>query len=233
MDGNSFPLLAGLAAALLHVLAGPDHLAAVAPFAVERAKKAWKVGLLWGIGHLAGMLVIGVLFLLFKDYIPVEEISGYSEKFVGVLLILLGIWILYKVYGTKKTHSHVHTHTHTESLLHKHTHNNEKKHNHTHVGVKQGNLSTFFIGLVHGLAGVAHFLVFAPVIGFPKAQAAQYIVGFAIGTLLAMTVFAVIMGKIAEFSKRGDEENERIFTGIRVACAVFAIVFGIYWMVAN
>lgn len=232
MEGSSFPLLAGIAAALLHVLAGPDHLAAVAPFAIERVKKAWKVGLLWGIGHLAGMLIIGVLFLLFKDYIPVEEISGYSEKFVGVLLILLGFWILYKVYGTKKKHSHVHIHAEEDTVhKHEHSHSTDKVHSHTHADVKQGNLSTFFIGLVHGLAGIAHFLVFAPVIGFPKSQAAQYIVGFGIGTLLAMTVFAIIMGKVAEFSKK--DHNEKLFQGIRVASAVFAIVFGIYWMVAN
>ena len=38
---------------------------------IESKKKAWKVGLLWGIGHLTGMLAIGVLFLLFKDLIPI------------------------------------------------------------------------------------------------------------------------------------------------------------------
>ena len=59
----NFPLFAGIIAAMLHVIAGPDHLAAVTPFAIESKKKAWKVGLFWGVGHLLGMLFIGVLFL--------------------------------------------------------------------------------------------------------------------------------------------------------------------------
>lgn len=232
---HSFPLLAGILAAMLHVLAGPDHLAAVAPFAIERVKRAWKVGLLWGVGHLAGMLIVGVLFLLFKDLIPIEEISGYSEKFVGFILILLGIWILYKVYKPKKNHKHVHVHAEEQELIHEHqhTHSHENGHSHSHaVDAKKGYVTTFFVGLVHGLAGVAHFLVFIPVIGFEsKGAAVQYIVGFGIGTLLAMTAFAVIMGRIAEFSKRS--HDEKFFKGIRVASAIFAIVFGIYWMVAN
>ena len=93
----SFPFIAGTLAASLHVIAGPDHLAAVAPFAIERVRKAWKVGLLWGVGHLTGMLLIGLLVLLFKDFIPFEAISKYSEKFVGIVLILLGFWIFAKI----------------------------------------------------------------------------------------------------------------------------------------
>lgn len=235
MDEVSFPLLAGIAAAMLHVLAGPDHLAAVAPFAIERVKKAWKVGLLWGVGHLAGMLIVGLLFLFFKDLIPIEEISGYSEKFVGVLLILLGIWILIKVYKPSKSHKHTHIHSKDKEVIHKHEHKHDHKevHEHSHiVDAKKSYISTFLIGLVHGLAGVAHFLVFLPVIGFEnKGQGVRYIIGFGIGTLLAMTAFAFIMGQIASYSKR--DHNEKFFRGIRVASAIFAIVFGIYWTLAN
>ena len=39
----TFPLTAGLIASILHVITGPDHLAAVMPFAVESKKKAWKI----------------------------------------------------------------------------------------------------------------------------------------------------------------------------------------------
>lgn len=234
MDENSFPLLAGIIAAMLHVLAGPDHLAAVAPFAIERVKRAWKVGLLWGVGHLAGMLIVGVLFLLFKDLIPIEEISGYSEKFVGVILVILGIWILYKVFKPQKGHKHLHVHSNEKERIHdhEHIHDNEQVHNHTHADAKKGYVTTFFVGLVHGLAGVAHFLVFIPVIGFStKSAAVRYIVGFGIGTLFAMTAFAFVMGQIASFSKR--DHDEKFFKGIRIASALFAIVFGIYWMLAN
>ena len=87
-----FSLTAGLLASMLHVLTGPDHLAAATPFALESERKAWKIGLLWGIGHLVGMMAIGVLFIIFKEFIPIESISNYSEQLVGLVLISIGLW---------------------------------------------------------------------------------------------------------------------------------------------
>jgi len=59
----TFPLFAGIIAAMLHVISGPDHLAAVTPFAIESKKKAWKVGLFWGIGHLLGIIYWCFIFI--------------------------------------------------------------------------------------------------------------------------------------------------------------------------
>ena len=86
-----FPFFAALLASILHVLAGPDHLAAVTPFAIESKRKAWKVGLYWGLGHLAGMICIGILFYFFREIIPIEKISEFSEQLVGFVLIAIGI----------------------------------------------------------------------------------------------------------------------------------------------
>ena len=231
----SFPFIAGTLAAALHVIAGPDHLAAVAPFAIERVKKAWKVGLLWGIGHLTGMLLIGILFLLFKDFIPIEEISKYSEKFVGFVLITLGIWIFANIIRSNmKRHKHVHVHSNVTPLIHGHEHSHDANgvHIHDHKNIKKGNVTTFFVGLVHGLAGVAHFILFLPVIGFTsKMESVKYIIGFGVGTLLTMTIFAIVMGRIAEFSQK--KYNQHVFQGIQITSAIFAFLIGIYWIVIN
>ena len=230
----NFPLFAGIIAAMLHVIAGPDHLAAVTPFAIESKKKAWKVGLLWGVGHLLGMLFIGVLFLFFKELIPIEKISEHSEQFVGIILIGLGIWIFFKIFKSEKHHKHTHVHTKNNPLIHKHEHihNGEKTHNHTHPNLKQGNIASLSLGFIHGLAGIAHFLLFLPVIGFTSMlDSSKYIVGFALGTLLAMISFAIVIGRISDFSKK--DHNETFFKGIRFAGGLFALVVGIYWTIAN
>ena len=230
----SFPLFAGIIAAVLHVISGPDHLAAVTPFAIESKKKAWKVGLFWGIGHLVGMLLIGVLFLVFKEFIPIEKISEHSEKLVGFVLIILGIWIFVRIFKEEKNHKHMHVHSEENPLIHKHSHlhNSEKTHNHKHPNLKQGNIASLSVGFLHGLAGIAHFLLFLPVIGFEsKLDSSQYIIGFGIGTLLAMISFAFMIGKISSFSKQ--DHNDSFFKGIRLAGGLFAFIIGIYWVVAN
>lgn len=230
----TFPLFAGIIAAMLHVISGPDHLAAVTPFAIESKKKAWKIGLFWGIGHLLGMLSIGVLFLVFKELIPIEKISVHSEKFVGIILIILGLWIFFKIFKEDKKHKHIHVHAQTNPIIHEHPHihTSEKVHNHKHPNLKQGFIASLSFGFVHGLAGIAHFLLFLPVIGFKSnIDSVKYIIGFAIGTLLAMIAFAMVVGQVADFSKQ--DHNENFFKGIRLAGGLFAFIIGVYWLLTS
>ena len=228
----TFPLIAGLIASMLHVIMGPDHLAAVTPFVVESKKKAWKIGLFWSFGHLAGMLAIGVLFVLFKELIPVEAISKYSEQLVGVVLIGIGAWAFYKIFKKSRVHKHLHVHGETAPLIHKHEHSHETHHAHNHAhkhASKQNHFASFSIGFLHGLAGIAHFLLFLPILGFEHQwDAYTYIIGFGLGIILAMTLYAFVVGALSSLAKNG--HNELFFNGIRMAGGLFAVVIGIYWM---
>ncbi|MCF6351321.1 MAG: hypothetical protein L3J23_09900, partial [Flavobacteriaceae bacterium] len=142
-------LLAGTLASMLHVISGPDHLAAVTPLVIETKRKAWKIGLAWGFGHLLGMLFIGVLFLVFQDFIPVEAISEYSEQLVAIVLIGVGIWAFYRIFNEQKSHKHPHIHSEEETYIHihKHEHKDDEGHQHRHKKeIKQNILSSFSIG---------------------------------------------------------------------------------------
>ena len=231
----TFSLTAGLMASMLHVITGPDHLAAVVPFAIESKKKAWKIGLFWGIGHLVGMVSIGILFVVFKELIPVDSISEYSEQLVGLVLIGIGVWAIYKIFKKDKNHKHLHVHSENSPIIHahKHEHSHEKSHHHSHdKTLKQSNYASFSIGVLHGLAGIAHFLLFLPILSFDEGfDTVLYIVGFGLGTLLAMTAFAFVIGKISSFTK--DEHSDVFFKGIRLAGGLFALVIGIYWMLSS
>lgn len=230
----TFPLIAGLIASMLHVITGPDHLAAVVPFAIESKKKAWKIGLFWGIGHLLGMILIGVLFLLFKELIPVEKISAYSEQLVGIVLIFIGVWSFYKLFKQERKHKHLHVHANDDLTIHKHEHHHHEQNNHAHhhEGIKQSNFASLSVGFLHGLAGIAHFILFIPVASFDSTMdSVYYLFGTAIGILVAMTVFALVIGRISSYAK--NEHNEMLFKGIRLAGGLFAIIIGIYWMFSN
>jgi len=231
----TFPLTAGLIASMLHVITGPDHLAAVTPFAIESKRKAWKIGLFWGIGHLIGMLSIGILFVIFKELIPVEKISNYSEQLVGLVLIGIGVWAFYKIFKKDKKHKHLHIHSENSPVIHthKHLHLREKTHNHVHSKtLRQSNFGSFSIGFLHGLAGIAHFLIFIPVLSFEtQTDSTLYIAGFGAGIVLAMMSFAFVIGKISSIAKNG--HNEIFFKGIRLAGGLFAIIIGVYWMFSN
>ena len=225
------PLIAGLIAAITHVLTGPDHLAAVLPFAVESKRKAWKIGLSWGIGHLLGMIAIGILFLLFRDLIPVENISEHSEKLVGLVLMGIGIWSLLRIFRKNKRHKHLHVHANHNLAIHvhEHAHHNEDPHTHTHSKpIRQSYFSAVSIGVLHGLAGIAHFLLFFPVLGFEtRFDSWSYIFGFAAGTLFAMSAFGLVIGHLSNYTST--HENQNFFKGIRLAAGLIALVVGVYW----
>lgn len=231
----NFPLLAGTLASLLHVISGPDHLAAVTPLVIETKKKSWRIGLSWGFGHVVGMLLIGVLFLIFKDFIPVDSISAHSEQLVGIVLVGVGIWAFYRIFNEQKSHKHPHIHSDSkETFIHIHRHQHDTNHSeHSHKKIiKQNLISSFSIGVVHGLAGVSHFLLLLPALSFSSTSASvQYISGFAIGTVLAMSGYALILGKITSFSKQ--KHNDNFFKGIRFAGGLFAIVIGFYWLYSS
>ena len=90
--------LSGIIASMAHVVTGPDHLAAVTPLAISSKKKSWAIGLSWGLGHVTGMLMIGAVFLLFRDLLPVEAISSHSEVIIGILLVIIGLWAILRLY---------------------------------------------------------------------------------------------------------------------------------------
>ncbi len=118
--------LTGFIASVAHVATGPDHLAAVTPLAIDSRKKSWMIGFSWGFGHTVGMLLIGALFLVFREFLPVEAISKHSDTAIGFLLIGIGIWALVRLYR-RHTHGYLpHAHFHTRPFLyphiHKHTH---------------------------------------------------------------------------------------------------------------
>ena len=101
-----FAFLAGLAAGLLHVFSGPDHLAAVAPLTADRHRKHWKTGLQWGVGHTTGVLLIAALLLFIREQLPLDAISAYSERLVGAALIVVGAWGMWKASRALDSHSH-------------------------------------------------------------------------------------------------------------------------------
>ena len=228
-----FPFLAGFLASVLHVVSGPDHLAAITPLAIEARKKVWRIGLFWGIGHLSGMVAIGLLFVLFRELIPVEAISEHSELLVGFVLLGVGAWAIFRIFQKSEKHKHPHVHGGEEPYIHVHEHQhdlNELKHEHAHSKkVKQHSWSSFFIGVLHGLAGVAHFLLLLPVLGFEsQMESAFYIVGFALGTVTAMVLYAYLLGRLTKYSKQSTNKN--FMQSLRVFGALFAIVVGIFWI---
>ncbi len=215
--------ITGLIAGLIHVWSGPDHLAAIAPLAVRRPRRPWAPGFRWGLGHSAGVAVIGLLSLWLRDWLPLDLLSSWGERLVGVMLLAIGAWALRKalrVHAHEHEHDgrrHLHVHAHSPRAAHEQA---EAHHHHTHAA--------FGIGLLHGLAGSSHFLGVLPILAFPtRIQALSYLAAFAAGTIASMAAFSSIMGFLAS---RCAASSAKIYRAMMTLCAASAMLVGCFWL---
>ncbi len=237
-----FALLAGLATGLVHVLSGPDHLVAVAPLAVDEDRPHWRAGFQWGLGHTVGVLIIGTLLLAFREVLPIEAISAYSERIVGVALIAVGIWGAYRA-----TRIQVHRHHHSGGAVHAHIRTrhesavgsrpsavaheadeHEAQHRHPRLHGHARTQASFFLGMLHGLAGSSHLFGVLPAVALStQADAIAYLGGFGIGAIAAMTAFAALVGVLARGAGRRDLGAYR---NVLYACSICAVLVGGFWL---
>lgn len=216
--------ITGLIAGAVHVWSGPDHLAAIAPLSVRRPRRAWVPGVRWGVGHSAGVAVVGLTSLWLRELLPVALLSSWGERLVGVLLVGIGLWGLRKAFQNK-IHAHEHEH---DGARHVHVHVHTHADAHERAGAHQHTHAAFGIGILHGLAGSSHFLGVLPVLAFPTlTQAVTYLAMFAAGTIASMAVFSWVMGLVAARCVSGSHQAYR---GLMGACSIAAMVVGGFWL---
>lgn len=220
--------LSGLMAGAVHVWSGPDHLAAVAPLAVRQRQRPWMHGVRWGFGHTTGVALVGLLSLWLRDWLPLELISSWGERLVGLLLIGIGFWAL-RLALRHNLHAHEHEH---DGRRHVHIHVHAHPHGHEHPKAHQRHThAAFGIGTLHGLAGSAYFLGVLPMLALPTtAQAVTYLFAFGTGTVLSMAGFSWLMGIV---TARWAANSVKVYRGMLGACAAAAMITGVAWLTLN
>lgn len=194
--------LAAFLAGFVHVLLGPDHLAAIAPYAVDGKARAWRTGVRWGLGHAAGALGVGLLVLVLREGLPVEVVSAWGERVVGLVLIGIGIWGLRAAWARATLGTRAH-----QAQAHAH--------------------AAFAVGTLHGLAGSAHLLGMLPALALPSDLAAgAYLLLFGTGSVAAMASFASLVGWIA--GRRG-ASSPRAQSAPLGFSSLAAVAVGAFW----
>ena len=215
-------LVTGALAGFVHVLSGPDHLAAVAPLAVADRERGWVAGWTWGVGHAAGVVVVAVAAVLLRNALPpIDTISAWSERLVGGALIAIGLWAL-----GRSTRMEPVAHAHG-SMSHDHLHVQRgpawmRRLGHAHA--------SFFLGVLHGIAGSSHFFGVLPALALPTLAASlMYIAAFGAGTVIAMTAFAAAIGT-GSVRLRNSAFAPRV---MMTTAALLAIIVGGVWLTAS
>ena len=193
--------LAGLGAGALHVVTGPDHLAALGPVASRAPERAIGLGALWGVGHGIGVLFIAGLARLGGSALDLARFADGAEVAVGAVLVVLGVRALRAVpspTGASPPHpSHP---------------------------ARPGARSALGVGLLHGAAGAHHLLVVLPGLVLGPAEAALYLAAYLVSATLAMAA----AGALVAVGMRGRGGPAR--STIHRLMGAAALLTGIAWI---
>ena len=215
--------LAGLIAGSLHVVAGPDHLAAVAPFAIKQGKRAAvRVGAAWGAGHGIGVVLVGLVGMGTRHLIDLESVSAWCEFIVGLLLIVIGFWSIRSAFKVV-IHSHEHEHDARDVHAHGHIHLGNKNHaeNAAHRSHRHAALG---VGVLHGAAGGGHLFGVIPSLALPPPEAALFLGGYLISAIITMALFGLLLGHLAA------RRQPRILKAMMATTGFAAVCIGAVWI---
>lgn len=226
-NAGNFPiwttLALGFVLGLKHAL-DADHLAAVSTFVSEEKNvlKSSLIGVYWGLGHTAALLVFGMAIAAFRLAVS-PRLSQLLEFLVGCMLVFLGANVLRRLLKSRAIHVHVHEHAGT-AHSHLHLHVGGAEHTHQHHVLRVGG-RPFVVGVVHGLAGTAAVMLL--VVGAIPSLflALGYILIFGIGSIGGMMIMSMLMSVPLALAARRLVAVER---WIRLAAGLFSLGFGIF-----
>src|ERR671938_737956 len=188
-------LLVSLLLGLRHA-SDPDHLAAVTTLIAsekerDRVRKAGMMGFLWGLGHGTTLVLVGLPLVLLNQYLP-EVVSKVAEVAIGCIIVLLAVSLLVRC---RRGLYHVHVHIHDgEAHRHVHSHAHDESHGHTHPAPQRTPLSSYGVGLVHGIGGSGGLTLLLLSTISDKAQATGALLLFAAGTAVSMALLSTAFG---------------------------------------
>lgn len=206
-----------------------DHLAAVSALVARRPRPLASLlyGLRWALGHGGIVVVVGTGLLLVGFDVP-ETVGTLLERLVGLSLVVLGAWVV-----ATSGRLHAHSHSHPDGTVHTHLHAHPPgKGTATHASAsarhEHGHAATA-MGALHGLAGTAPVVALLPLLrGDSTGTGVLFLLLFAVGTAVSMTLYALLAGVVAGHAAR---RSAGVARGLARLAGVATAGVGVAWMV--
>ena len=215
-----------------------DHVVAVSAIVSEH-RNVWRsalVGGLWGVGHTASLVLVGVLVLVFRVAIP-QRVANWLEFGVALMIIGLGVLAVTRVLR-RRSDVHLHQHSHDgQRHVHVHFHEHGTEHevgaapqqtshsSHSHA-ISRPGFKPLLVGAMHGLAGSAALTLLV----LTQIQAVWlgllYLALFGVGSTFGMLLMSGLIGLPFALSGR---RLTRINYGLQTAAGGLSIAFGFWY----
>lgn len=204
-----------------------DHLAAVATLATRSRSVGQTVlqGVAWGTGHTLTLMLFGGTVLVLGLVVP-ERAAQALELAVGVMLVVLGVDVLYRLWR-EGVHFHAHRHADGVEHFHAHSHQDERvphdpaRHVHRHPAGFPGR--ALLVGMVHGMAGSAALILLSLEALRSPAWGLAYIAIFGAGSILGMAALSVAIAVPLRLTSR---HLARTYDGLTAVVGLATLTLG-------
>ncbi len=210
-----------------------DHVAAVTTLASDKTgiQRIARLGAVWGMGHALTLAVFGGLVFGLKISLT-AQLSATMELAVGVMLVMLGSRVLYRLVRDR-VHFHSHRHAGSQAHFHAHSHcsdvSDHATSGHAHVHLDTDWRRTFFVGVMHGLAGSAALVALTGSTASSLKLGILFFVLFGAGSIAGMAALsAVIAIPLSATARSLTWANRALQAGAGMA----AVSIGV-WIVAR
>src|SRR4051812_17712494 len=205
----------------------PDHLAAVTTLIASeeerhQVRKAGIMGFLWGLGHGTTLVLVGLPLVLLNQYLP-EVVGKIAEVAIGCIIVLLAVRLLVR-WRRGLYHVHVHAHEGGEAHRHVHSHAEDGCHGHAHRVPKRTPISSYGVGLVHGIGGFGGVTLLLISTISNKVQATGALLLFAAGTAVSMALLSTAFGLLI-----AGGPIARNFERVAPVLGILSMVFGVWY----
>jgi high-affinity nickel permease len=228
------PLLVALAIAFalgLRHASDPDHLVAVTSLVAgsdSGTRDATRLGIWWGMGHAATLVLIGLPLIALKSSLP-AWLESAAERGVGIVIVVLAARVMLKwVRGDYRAGRHRHREAAItdvpEGRVHRHLRRGERPaHRHRAVRTPRQALA---IGFLHGLAGTGAIVVLLLAALPTRLEAALGLAVFAPMSVFSMaactTAFAWVLTRPL---------IEPVYRNVLIpGLGVFGLTFGLWYV---
>lgn len=193
-------LLLGLGLGLRHAT-DADHVVVISTLLEREPRRfdAARIAALWGIGHTAAFLAVGVLVVLLGLRLP-AEFDSYAALLLGAMLIGLGGWHLRR------------------SLK-------ERTAPPASTTKRPTSARPVAIGLVHGLAGSAGIAILTSTTIDSRLWATLYLALFGLGTVIGMVALTVALAWPMAWTMRRGANAARLLRG---GAALLSVGLGMF-----
>jgi high-affinity nickel-transport protein len=230
-SGASLLVALAIAFALgLRHASDPDHLVAVTSLVATDdggTRGATRLGVWWGLGHAATLLLLGVPLIAFKSALPTWAESG-AEKAVGVVIIVLALRVTWKwARGQYRAGRHVHLggRATRKRGSHRHLRRGPRQAAHRHHSVRTPQ-QAFGIGLLHGLAGTGAVVVLLLAALPSRLDAGLALAVFAPMTIVSMAAFTTAFAWVLT-----RPVVEPIYRSVLIpVLGLFGLMFGLWYV---